>query len=602
MTAPSHIINELVFEVNTSNLKTAFYLKDNAEVLLKEYIYPQLELCFNSFGNKTDAQIVRFKNITIETHVDDVTSFEAIGINVISNMQDQLKQKGVFPAMESHSIYTGSDSMEEQGAIEIERTTYEQSNADAVLYFIENGRLPWWHEASSFFSIEQLKTTVSRSGFTKRFKQLLAQKNARQRIIHQFDDLSIALLVGLGDTSRGNLKEKEINSVPFLFQNSKLRSAFWQAIFDYLEQKNEENLFADLPELISESSQVTTGNGPLEFKTEKAGLKNTLRFFNFVNKILGSGFYLKKNQPGKTNATFYTLSLNQTQDWGTAVAKNSKLMKAVTASGKTEIRIDLRTPRDSSSTISDNSGSDISANKNLDNSANKKNIRIKELPGDAEAVQDSTKEQITSEKISSEKISSEKNTTKNSRSNEEILVEMDFDIENRDSSVLVEEGTIFPNAGLILLHPFLKRFFENLELLNNNALQPTKLEEALHIMHYLACKKEQPYEHELLFEKFICNVPLKHPVKRDIKLSKKQKDSCDVLLQSALNHWEGLKTNSVDALRSEFLMREGRLLTTTEHYKLFVQRKTQDILLETLPWNLSLAKIPWKKKMILIDW
>ena len=546
MTAPAHIINELVFEVNTSNLKTAFYLKDNADVLLKEYIYPQLELCFDSLGSKTDAQIVRFKNITIETHIEDVESFKAIGNKVVKMLLDQLHQKGVSSAMASHSIYSGSDSVKEQGTMQIERTTQEQSSADAILYFIENGRLPWWHTVPSFSDTEQLKTAVSQSGFAELFKQLLAQKNARQRVIHQFDNLSIALMVGLTDTTRGY--SKEINSLAFLFQNSRLRNVFWQAIFDYLEQKKEKNLFSNIPTLIGESSGVSPRDSPFEFKTEKAGLKKTLQLINFINKILRSGFYLKTNRSEKTNAPFYSLSLEQNRNWDSAVAENSKLLKALNASVKTEIRIDLRTQ-----------------------------IDLNSFP-------------------------SEKNTAEHFSSNKEISEEIDFDIENNDSSVLVEEGTIFPNAGLILLHPFLKRFFENMELLDNNTLKPSKIEEALHIIHYLACKREQPYEHELLFEKFICNVPLKHPVKRNIQLSKKQKESCDVLLRSALNHWEGLKTNSVDALRSEFLMREGRLLTTEEHYKLFVQRKTQDILLETLPWNLSIAKIPWKKKMILIDW
>jgi len=316
---------------------------------------------------------------------------------------------------------------------------------------------------------------------------------------------------------------------------------------------------------------------------------------NFVNTLLAVGFYLKKDS-SKTTTSSYSLQIALTQNRNSAKTKNAAVLKSIASSEKKEIRLNLRTKGDTASSISKMESKRPSDSKMLDASENKTSIQSEAVSNNSDIAQSLISDEVT-DQISSD-------TTPNEITNliKEAYVDLNPNTENHDSSVLVEEGIIFPNAGLILLHPFLQRFFENLNLLDNNVIKPTKLEEAMHILHYLVCKKEQPYEHELLFEKFICNVPLKHPVKRDIQLTDGQKESCEVLLTSALNHWEGLKTNSVDALRSEFLMREGKLLATDEHYKLFVQRKTQDILLETLPWNLSITKIPWKKKMILIDW
>ncbi len=602
MPAAHHIINELVFEVNTNNLKTAFYLKDNAEVLLKEHIYPQLEVCFNSHGTQTDAQILRLQHMKIETHVEDATSFEDIGINVAKQIREQLQLKGVAPILDKHSYDSAKGSINNNGSsLEIERTTRQQSGSDAVLYFIENGRLPWWHHAATFFTIEDIKTSTARGGFKMRLQKLLAQKSARQRIIHQFDDRSIASLVSTGTTEQEKWDEKEMKPLAFLFQNSSLRNEFWHTIFQYQNQKNDAKLITGVRRIIAEAKPITRGNNTGAFKTGIDGLKHTMALLNFVNNLVGTGYILKKKPTEAKSDSWTTLRLLQARNETAARAENTRLWKTISDSKKTKIRIDLRITSDHDSTISENKSSTLLEGKNPDpisnngaqSSEDKNFTHLEDSSKGNDPSKDSITDSISSEKTVTETIDGLEATT---------FTELDFDAESRDSSVHVEEGTIFSNAGLILLHPFLKRFFENLEFLENNKIVPEKLEEALHLLHYVACKKEQPYEHELLFEKFICNVPLKHPVRKDIQLSEKQKESCNVLLSSALHHWDGLKTNSVDALRSEFLMREGRLLTTEEHYKLFVQRKTQDILLETLPWNLSLAKIPWKKKMILIDW
>ncbi|MEZ4778646.1 MAG: contractile injection system tape measure protein [Flavobacteriaceae bacterium] len=166
----------------------------------------------------------------------------------------------------------------------------------------------------------------------------------------------------------------------------------------------------------------------------------------------------------------------------------------------------------------------------------------------------------------------------------------------------LEEGILVKNTGLILIHPFIKHFFEKLEFLSENSIKPEKIDEAIHILHYLACKKLQPYEHELVFEKYLCHVPLHFPIKKRISLTAAQLEACEELLKAILNHWETLKTKNTEVLRSEFLMREGKLKIASEKDTLYIQRKTQDILLDTLPWNFHIVKIPWKQKILFINW
>ena len=162
--------------------------------------------------------------------------------------------------------------------------------------------------------------------------------------------------------------------------------------------------------------------------------------------------------------------------------------------------------------------------------------------------------------------------------------------------------TFIKNAGLILLHPFLKMFFEKLDLLSEKKIKPEKIDETIHLLHYLATGKEQPYENELVFEKFLCNVPLQQPINRNIELTKDQKIACEVLLQAVLGHWESLKSKSTGLLQNEFLQREGKLILSKEKQTLIIERKAQDLLLDKLPWNIHLVKIPWKEKIIFVEW
>ena len=158
------------------------------------------------------------------------------------------------------------------------------------------------------------------------------------------------------------------------------------------------------------------------------------------------------------------------------------------------------------------------------------------------------------------------------------------------------------NAGLILVHPFLKQLFENCNLLNKDkTIRNAEL--AVHLLHYVATGQEQEYEHKMIIEKFICNVPIAYPIDRNIILSPEMKSEVQEMFQGVLQNWEVMKKSSVALLQNEFLQRPGKLqLTDTENPRVIVERKTQDILLDSLPWNLSIIKLPWIKKIIYVDW
>lgn len=157
------------------------------------------------------------------------------------------------------------------------------------------------------------------------------------------------------------------------------------------------------------------------------------------------------------------------------------------------------------------------------------------------------------------------------------------------------------NAGLILIHPFLKQLFDNCKLLNNdNTINDP--EAAAHLLHYIATTKEQDYEHEMVFEKLLCNIPINQTINRNITLSEEVKNHANEMLRAVLDNWEVMKNSSVALLQNEYLQRPGKIIFTGDNPKILVERKTQDILLDKIPWNIGIVKLAWKNKIIFVDW
>lgn len=162
-------------------------------------------------------------------------------------------------------------------------------------------------------------------------------------------------------------------------------------------------------------------------------------------------------------------------------------------------------------------------------------------------------------------------------------------------------GFIAENAGLVLLHPFLKHLFLKLDLLdNNNQLKDPVL--AVHILHFAATGIECDYEYSMTFEKYLCNVPLDVAIPKEIQLSDETKQQVDTMLGATLDYWKALKSKSIALLRHEFLQRPGKLIIDEQSPRIVFERKAFDLMLDKLPWNISIVKLAWLDSMIFVEW
>ena len=165
------------------------------------------------------------------------------------------------------------------------------------------------------------------------------------------------------------------------------------------------------------------------------------------------------------------------------------------------------------------------------------------------------------------------------------------------------DSALLPQAGLVLLHPFLPALFSELQFIDETKqLKKSKRDEAVHLLHFLATGNLKPHEAELGFEKYLCGLPSQYPVRKDISLSPKQQEEAIHLLETAISHWSVLQNTTPAGLRGQFLTRSGKLTFETEKDHLHLQRETADILLDQLPWGLTLMRLPWLKKLVYINW
>ena len=173
-------------------------------------------------------------------------------------------------------------------------------------------------------------------------------------------------------------------------------------------------------------------------------------------------------------------------------------------------------------------------------------------------------------------------------------------MQNEEKEVLKGDYQI-NNAGLILLHPYLGQFFKNCNVLNeNNEIINPDL--AVHLLHYLATKQEQQFESNMLFEKILCGVPMKKTIYRNIELPDELKTNAEELLEAVLANWGVLKNASPDLLRNEFLQRFGKISFKDVNPKITIEKKVHDILLEKLPWNIGISRLPWLDYLLFTDW
>src|SRR4030095_424819 len=166
-----------------------------------------------------------------------------------------------------------------------------------------------------------------------------------------------------------------------------------------------------------------------------------------------------------------------------------------------------------------------------------------------------------------------------------------------------EDGIFVQHAGLVLLHSFIPSLFKKLLWINGGRfIDVATQHKGIYLLHWLASGKTTAEEYELVMAKFLCAFPLQQIIPTDIELQPAELEEAENMLNAVILHWEVLKHTTADGLRQGFLQRRGKLYSNDDKTYLQVESNSIDVLLDHLPWNLSLIKLPWMNDILRVEW
>jgi hypothetical protein len=165
------------------------------------------------------------------------------------------------------------------------------------------------------------------------------------------------------------------------------------------------------------------------------------------------------------------------------------------------------------------------------------------------------------------------------------------------------EKIYIQNAGLVLLHPFFSTYFTRLGMLENGLfINEEARMRAVHLLQYLVDGASDNPGPLLVLNKLLCNIPLEEPVIHGISLTEQEKSVSAELLTAVISRWDKLKNTSVAGLQASFLQRDGALYFEDNAWRLKVEHRGYDILLQTLPWSIGMIKTNWMSNALYVEW
>lgn len=181
----------------------------------------------------------------------------------------------------------------------------------------------------------------------------------------------------------------------------------------------------------------------------------------------------------------------------------------------------------------------------------------------------------------------------------------DISMEFRDSDSIEEEGIEIrvSNAGVIILWPFLTQLFEHLSFMKNGSFENNEARNrAVYVLQYLVFTNIDFPEYELTLNKLFVGMKMEEHLDPFVTLSENEQEMAGSLLNGLINNWEKVKSSTPEGLQETFLQRQGILKFYKDEVILEVEKMGVDVLMESIPWNISVIKLAWMQKPLNVKW
>ncbi|WP_318348810.1 contractile injection system tape measure protein [Aquipluma nitroreducens] len=159
------------------------------------------------------------------------------------------------------------------------------------------------------------------------------------------------------------------------------------------------------------------------------------------------------------------------------------------------------------------------------------------------------------------------------------------------------------NAGLILYWPFLTRLFEILSFVESgNFVGDESRNRAVYLLQYLATNRIDFPENLFVLNKLLVGMDVQEILSPIVELTEDEMASAVSLQNGLINNWEKVRNSTPEGIQETFVQREGILRFDADKITLVVEKHGVDVLLESIPWNISLVKLSWMTMPIYVEW
>ena len=109
-------------------------------------------------------------------------------------------------------------------------------------------------------------------------------------------------------------------------------------------------------------------------------------------------------------------------------------------------------------------------------------------------------------------------------------------------------------------------------------------------------------EQELAFNRILAACPFSVPLPKTLELTDTEVQTVESMIAGVKSNWDKLKGTSVKGFQKSFIERPGKLEQREDKWVLYVEERSYDILLDSLPWSYRRIRLPWLKKKINVIW
>lgn len=584
MSEQKHIINRQVLELTIPERERAQHIQNLTSEIARQKLLQALDKLFTGISGNNE--IIRIDKLEIDLGVLSEKEFENEFVDrVVKELGTKINTQMITGLKTANYLFVKGKNVKVKN--EFTATSKSRSFLDQFIYFLQTGHLPWWHSSSGteltgYIVKEALN--VEKYVFNREVIPLLRKPKVRQRLVFQLNHSQLYAFLK-------KLNDKLLESYTFQFQ----------VLYSFFDSAVDKKIITESFYEIA----ILYFSMELELSTDELKI-------GFIQHILDA--VLSKLPVNKKEAILIEV-LNSDQ------LKHQKSFQKETMLVLTAV-IQTATELPSYSNLLVESVQYLPVNNELGMinlvkqfSGNAQKV-VAEKTGYKKEVSINSGEKVNPEIEKSDKKDSDVELSVKSSGETEQSDERDgndksvsfFQSQSQSQSQFQsfsdDEQIVVFNGGLVLIHPFLRYFFEGLNLLDKelNFKSQSGAFKAVHLLQFIATGQELTEEIDLPLNKILCGLDITDPVPKNIHLSEEEKEESVFLIKTVLERWEALKTTNPAALRETFLQREGILKKSGQSWTLVVERNTFDIMLERLPWSLNLIKLPWCEQILNVEW